>query len=1357
MGRSFFAGLSAIGVGLLMWGNAQAADAWAAPAPLRDTSDTPMARAANETPSLTRFLDGEGRLALPAGFSGSLDPSGFALVSKPGEPPRFAAKNAVDDPERWDPQFGQAIGCDGEVSAMAALPDGRIALAGAFLICGNVTVNRVALWNPGAGTFAALGAVPAFGIDDLLTALAVAGTDIYVGGSFTVAGGVVANNVARFNTATQVWSALGSAGANGINGVVGDLALSGSDLYVGGGFTQAGGATANRVARFNASSQAWSALGAGSENGVNNFVEALAVVGTEVYVGGRFTQAGGAVANRVARFSTDAQTWSSLGSGAANGVNGIAVAAIASAGSDVYVGGFFSQAGGATANNIARFNAVTQAWSPLGTGAANGVNNSVVALAIAGSDVVVGGSFTLAGGAAANRVARFNTGAQSWSSLGTGAANGSTGTVVALAIAGSDLYVGGGFSQAGGSTANNVARFNTSTQNWSVLGAGATNGLSGGGSFPRALALAIAGSDVYVGGVFTEAGGATANRVARFNTSTQTWSSLGVGAANGVSGLVNAIAVVGTDVYVGGEFTLAGGATANRVARFNTTTQTWSTLGSGAANGVNNGVTAFAISGSDVYVAGFFTQAGGATANRVARFNTGTQTWFSLGTGAANGVSGSANAVAISGSDVYVGGNFFQAGGATANRVARFNTGAQAWFPLGTGAANGVNGAVAALAITGSDVYVGGDFRQAGGAAAEGVARFNASSQTWSSLGSGAANGVRNCDFATCVLALTISGSDVYVGGNFTVAGGATANRVARFNTNSQAWSSLGTGSANGTGGEFPSVDEIAVVGRDVYLGGEFTRAGPNFSFRIGRYDIRLGTTTSLQSSPAANAVVNTPVTFTASVATAGFPGQPGTVVFLDDGVAIPGCASQALVGGLDVRTASCTTTNLRVGGRSVVARYLGDAFNFIGTSDALAIDVASPTFAFAPSSLPSGIFGSAGYSSGAVSVSISDGSGLVAPVTFQVVNAAQLPPGLTASAQPNGLVITGTPTQAGSFTFTVRAGDSSSAAVGGPFSSDRQYTIVIARAAQTIGAITRVDAVPLDNGVAFADGNFAVQASASSGLPVSIDSTTPTVCQVGAPGFTVQPLQIGTCTLRARQIGNPNFEPAPEVLRTFQVKATADVAVSSTPNPSVWSIATGQEAAVLTATVESPAGTTPTGSVRFQRAGGTIAGCAAQPLSGSGSVASATCTTSALSRGPNAITAVYNGDALHVQTTSNAHTHQLNVGTSAGIATITPSPCVVGEACTVGVAVISANGTPTGSVQVGSSTGGSCTITLSAGGGSCALTATAAGTGTVSATYLASPPWLASPATTQSHPFVATVDQLFVDGFEPPVAGQAR
>jgi hypothetical protein len=59
-----------------------------------------------------------------------------------------------------------------------------------------------------------------------------------------------------------------------------------------------------------------------------------------------------------------------------------------------------------------------------------------------------------------------------------------------------------------------------------------------------------------VGGVFTQAGGVSANNVARFNTQTNTWSTLGTGSSNGVSGDVFALAVVGNEVYVGGAFTL---------------------------------------------------------------------------------------------------------------------------------------------------------------------------------------------------------------------------------------------------------------------------------------------------------------------------------------------------------------------------------------------------------------------------------------------------------------------------------------------------------------------------------------------------------------------------------------------------------------------------------------------------------------------------------------------------------------------------------------------------------------------------------------------------------------------------------
>ena len=786
--------------------------------------------------SLGAFLDAEGHLHLPPGFSGSVNPTGYHLVSGEGKALRFAPEAAKSggpsNGDGWTSFRSIGNGCNGEVFAIAIGNKADVYVGGSFTLCADTLANGVARFDMSTQTWSSLGSGAANGVNGSVRALAVTGGTVYGGGDFTMAGGGPANNIARFDTITQTWTSLGSGATDGVNTSVAALAVSGSTVYVGGEFTQAGDAPANRVARFDTSTQSWASLGSDLTNGVTgNFVSALAVSGSAVFVGGNFIQAGGAPAARVARFDTISQTWSSLGSGAANGVDG-AVRALAVSGSTLYLGGEFTHAGGSPANRVVGFDTATQTWSRLGSGAANGVNNAVVELAVSDSTLYVGGNFSQAGGAPTDGVARFDASTQTWASLGSGAANAGR-FISALAVSGGTVYVGGEFNRVEGMPANNIARIDTTTQTWASLGSGWANGVNG-----NIGALAVSESTVYAGGEFTHAGDTAANRVARFDTSTRSWASLGSGTGNGVNDFVSALAVSGSTVYVGGNFTQAGGTAMNRVAQFDTSTQTWASLGSGTANGVNGFVSALAVSGSTVYVGGEFVQAGGKPANFVARFDTTNEIWSSLGSGATNGVRGRVNALAVSGRTLYVGGDFDQAGGEPANSVARFDTISQTWARLGSGVINLAGTRVTAIAVSGSTLYVGGNFTWAGGLWVNGVARFDTSTQTWASLGVGAANGVTGGVYRES-LALAASGNMVYLGGLFTHAGGAPASRVARFDTSTATWASLGIGAANGVNG---SVRALAVsssttsANPTLYVGGDFSNAGGQRSPNIASY-----------------------------------------------------------------------------------------------------------------------------------------------------------------------------------------------------------------------------------------------------------------------------------------------------------------------------------------------------------------------------------------------------------------------------------------------------------------------------------------------------------------------------------------
>jgi len=95
----------------------------------------------------------------------------------------------------------------------------------------------------------------------------------------------------------------------------------------------------------------------------------------------------------------------------------------------------------------------------------------------------------------------------SWSALSSGM-GGSSPSVHALAVSGSDVYAGGKYTTAGGVSANYIAKWDGTS--WRALGSG-----MGGGSDPHVYALAVSGSDLYTGGDFTTAGGKVSGYVAR--------------------------------------------------------------------------------------------------------------------------------------------------------------------------------------------------------------------------------------------------------------------------------------------------------------------------------------------------------------------------------------------------------------------------------------------------------------------------------------------------------------------------------------------------------------------------------------------------------------------------------------------------------------------------------------------------------------------------------------------------------------------------------------------------------------------------------------------------------------------------
>ncbi len=132
------------------------------------------------------------------------------------------------------------------------------------------------------------------------------------------------------------------------------------------------------------------------------------------------------------------------------------------------------------------------------------------------------------------------------------------------------------------------------------------------------------------------------------------------------------------------------------------------------------------------------------------------------------------------------------------------------------------------VAATDSDIYLAGDFTTTtdGAVPLDRVARFDLATQTWHRLGSGIVSP------SSRVRALVVRGDDLYVGGNFLEAGGvAETDRIARFDLTTSTWMALSDDIPDGNVLELFLTDEGLL-----YTGGSFSMTGPHDSARLGLY-----------------------------------------------------------------------------------------------------------------------------------------------------------------------------------------------------------------------------------------------------------------------------------------------------------------------------------------------------------------------------------------------------------------------------------------------------------------------------------------------------------------------------------------
>ena len=470
-----------------------------------------------------------------------------------------------------------------------------------------------------------------------------------------------------------------------------------------------------------------------------------------------------------------------------------------------YISGGISNVGGTSVSRVAHLNAdgsLDTTWTPTVSG-----GQGVWALEKVGDTILIGGDFSSVNGQSRLGLAAIGTDGvlKSWNPTASGVRD--------LIVHGDTVYFGGGFSTVSGQSRGKGAavrlgaRTNaggTCLDNWDGTDCLLPFDPLVSGWGPKRLVTD--GTHVYIGG-----------SISGFGTGGSAISRNGLGRVDPVTGApdaswdpqinsveVEALALDSGTLYVGGQFTSAGGQTRRKAAAFATATGALTAWDPDVTSG--NTILDLHVEGDTVYLAGKFEEVGGQGRNHAAAVNavTGAITpWDPHLCNQSNGVASAAYGVAAAGSRAYILGDFPCAGGRKAMRAAAVDANGLLtnWNPV-------FGGPVYSMDVEGSTVYAVGNFTRAAGAA-----RTRAAAVTTA----GALTGWNPNPGGDRPVKVIATPARVYLGGFFATMGGVTQRGVAAVDPSTGALDTAFNPVIDG------HVRAMALIGTRLYFGGAFT------------------------------------------------------------------------------------------------------------------------------------------------------------------------------------------------------------------------------------------------------------------------------------------------------------------------------------------------------------------------------------------------------------------------------------------------------------------------------------------------------------------------------------------------------